>query len=84
MAKPCGDCHHPLEMHKRHISGAYRCSSFGCGCEVASVETHSHNRVTCRECNLGMAVTYCVNGHESHNQGDCPVCGATAGFYAKP
>lgn len=30
-------CDHPQRMHKRHVSGAYRCTSFGCGCEVASV-----------------------------------------------
>jgi hypothetical protein len=29
----CDECNHLLDMHKRHASGAYRCTSFGCGCE---------------------------------------------------
>lgn len=35
--RPCLDCEHPIFMHKRHASGAYRCSSSGCGCELASI-----------------------------------------------
>lgn len=37
MAMNCQDCGHPLDMHRRWINGAFRCTSFGCGCEVASV-----------------------------------------------
>lgn len=37
--KNCTDCEHPLDMHKRHTNGAYRCTSSGCGCEVATVES---------------------------------------------
>ena len=43
-----------------------------------------HNHDTCRDCTLGLPVTYCVNGHASHNRGDCPECGAMGGFLTSP
>lgn len=35
----CPDCGHPFDMHKRWVNGAYRCSSFGCGCEQAEMRS---------------------------------------------
>ena len=31
----CPDCRHRLYLHRRQASGAYRCTSSGCGCERA-------------------------------------------------
>ena len=33
----CAECGHVLHLHKQYANGAYRCGSFGCGCEVASL-----------------------------------------------
>lgn len=33
----CPNCGHRFYQHRRWASGAYRCNSFGCGCERASV-----------------------------------------------
>jgi hypothetical protein len=38
MRRPCEDCGHELDQHARQANGAYRCRSFGCGCEIAAAE----------------------------------------------
>lgn len=39
--RDCAECGHRLYLHKRHVNGAYRCASSGCGCEVATVAERS-------------------------------------------
>lgn len=34
----CTECGHRLDRHSRARNGAFRCRSFGCGCEIASID----------------------------------------------
>lgn len=43
-----------------------------------------HDKSKCGDCLVGIPITYCTNGHENHNRGDCPYCGMPSGFIKKP